>query len=206
MWTGGEQPTGSGPTAEGQGPGAAIGVGLDQFRDYLTQVARRELGTDLAAKVSASDLVQETFLAAGRDAAQFQGAGSAELRAWLQGILKHLVCNTRRRYRETGKRRIDRERGAGAGSSAASWWATVPLSATSPSGRAMRREREEALGRALMALPEHYRLVIQWHHQERLTFEAIAGQLGISAEAARKVWGRALQRLREALGPGHDPR
>jgi DNA-directed RNA polymerase specialized sigma24 family protein len=47
----------------------APGGGLDQFREYLTQVARRELGTDLAAKVSASDLVQETFLAAARCAA-----------------------------------------------------------------------------------------------------------------------------------------
>jgi RNA polymerase sigma-70 factor (ECF subfamily) len=178
------------------------GSGLDQFRKYLTQVARRELGVDLAAKVSASDLVQETFLAAGRDAAQFQGAGPAELQGWLKGILKHLVCNTRRRYRETGKRRVDRELGAGA----ASRWATVALSATSPSGRAMRCEREEALRRALMALPEHYRSVIEWHHHERLPFDAIAGRLGVSAEAARKVWGRALQRLREALGPGHDPR
>jgi RNA polymerase sigma-70 factor (ECF subfamily) len=178
------------------------GSGLDQFREYLTQVARRELGADLAAKVSASDLVQETFLAAGRDAVQFQGAGPAGLQGWLKGILKHLVCNTRRRYRETGKRRIDRELDAGA----ASRWAAVSLSATSPSGHAMRCEREEALRRALMTLPEHYRSVIEWHHHERLPFDAIAGRLGVSAEAARKVWGRALQRLREALGPGHDPR
>jgi RNA polymerase sigma factor (sigma-70 family) len=70
----------------------------------------------------------------------------------------------------------------------------------------MRCEREEALRRALRTLPEHYQSVIEWHHQERLPFDAIAGRLGVSAEAARKVWGRALERLREALGPGHDPR
>jgi RNA polymerase sigma-70 factor (ECF subfamily) len=182
----------------------ALGSGVDQFREYLTHVARRELSADLAAKVSASDLVQDTFLAAGRDAAQFQGADPAELRGWLKGILKHLLCNTRRRYRDTGKRRIDRELGADAG--AASRWTAVALSATSPSGHAMRREREEALRRALLTLPERYRSIIEWHHQERLPFDAIAGRLGVSAEAARKVWGRALQRLREALGPGHDPR
>jgi RNA polymerase sigma factor (sigma-70 family) len=70
----------------------------------------------------------------------------------------------------------------------------------------MRHERERALREAMMNLPENYRRAIQWHHEERLTFEEIAGRLGGSAEAARKVWGRALVRLREALGPGHDPR
>jgi RNA polymerase sigma-70 factor, ECF subfamily len=200
---GGEPPP-EGSDAAGGGRAEAFGGGLDQFRDYLTRVARREIGPDLAAKVSASDLVQETFLAAGRDVAQFRGAGPVALRGWLKGILKHLLGNIRRGYRLTGKRCVGREVGAGDG--AAGLWASVSASATSPSGCAMRIEREHALERALMALPEHYRQVILWHHQERLPFDAIAGRLGVSSEAARKVWGRALQRLREALGPGHDPR
>ncbi len=49
----------------------------------------------------------------------------------------------------------------------------------------MRQERELALHRVLKGLPEHYRQVIEWHHQERLSFEAIAGRLGVSAEAAQ---------------------
>jgi RNA polymerase sigma-70 factor (ECF subfamily) len=177
--------------------------GLEAFRDELLQAARREIGPDLAAKVSASDIVQETFLAARRDIAQFQGAGPAELRGWLRGILRNLMSNTRRRYRESGKRQVGREVGAGAG---AALWATIPASVTSPSGHAMRRERELALKRALLTLPPRYREVIRWHHQDRLTFDAIGGRLGISTDAARKLWGRALIRLREALGPGHDPR
>ena len=189
---------------EDGGPAEAIGGEIDAFRDYLTQLARREIGPDLAAKVSASDIVQETFLAAGRDIAQFRGVGAAELRGWLKGILKHLINNTRRRYRGTGKRRVDLEvaAGGGEGERAGGWWATISASATSPSGCAMRQEREQALSRALTTLPEHYRLVIRWHHQEQMSFEAIAGRLDVSPEAVRKVWGRALLRLREALGPG----
>lgn len=177
---------------------------IEAFRKDLTRIATREIGADLAAKVSASDLVQETFLAAGRDIAQFHGAGPVELQCWLRGILRHLVNNIRRRYRKTGKRRVDRELvGCGA---AAGIGAAVAASATSPSGHAMRVERQRALHDALDALPAHYQQVIRWHHQEHLTFDAIAVRLGISAEASRKVWGRALLRLREALGPGHDPR
>jgi RNA polymerase sigma-70 factor, ECF subfamily len=166
------------------------------------------LAPDLAAKVGASDLVQETFLAAGRDIAQWQGRGPAELRSWLEGILHHLLANTRRHYRGTQKRRVDLE----VRDSHRAWEvrsdlvATISVSATSPSGRAMRHEREDALCAALRALPEHYRQVIGWHHQDQLSFEAIAGRLGISSDAARKIWGRALLRLREALGPGHDAR
>jgi RNA polymerase sigma-70 factor (ECF subfamily) len=181
---------------------------LDDFRDYLTLVARRELAPDLAAKVGASDLVQETFLAAGRDISQFAGGSPSELRRWLEGILRHLLCNTRRHYRETRKRRVDREVAVrpGRGEPREDRVATVSVSMTSPSGRAMKQEREEALRAAMLGLPEHYRQVIQWHHQERLSFDAIAERIGSSSEAARKIWGRALLRLREELGPGHDPR
>ncbi len=181
---------------------------IETFRAYLMRLARHEIGMDLAAKVSASDIVQETFLAAGRDIEQFAGASMGELRGWLKGILKHQITNVRRRYRGTSKRRVDLEVAAngGEGERAGDWWATISTSATSPSGYAMRQEREQSLRRALAALPEHYQQVIRWHHQEQLSFEAIAGRLGVSPDAARKVWGRALLRLREALGPDHDPR
>jgi RNA polymerase sigma-70 factor (ECF subfamily) len=195
----GQDQDGAGQTwCKGEGFEAEV----EAYRGYLTLLARRGLGRDLAAKVGASDLVQETLLAAGRDIAQYRGAEPADLRRWLEGILRHLLANARRRYRATGKRRVDREASEGRGA----FVEDLALSATSPSGHAMRHERERALGEALGTLPEHYRQVIQWHHQERLTFEAIGARLDISPEAARKVWGRSLVRLREALGPGHDPR
>jgi RNA polymerase sigma-70 factor (ECF subfamily) len=179
------------------------GGSIDAFRDDLMRLARREIGTDLAAKVSASDVVQETFLVAGRDIAQFRGEGPVQFRGWLRGILDNQIRTLRRRFRGTGKRRIDRE--VGVGDAAGGIWEAIAGSTTSPSGCAMREERCLALRSALDALPEHYRQVIRWHHQERLTFEAIADRLDISAEAARKLWARALIRLREALGPDHDP-
>ncbi len=193
---------------EDRGRAEVIGRALEVFRGHLTLMARRKLAPDLAAKVDASDLVQETFLAAGRDIAQLRSGDAAVLRTWLEGILRHLLANMRRRYRGTGKRRVSREVACGRG------WdetgrdpaANVSESATSPSERAMKHEREDALRAAMAGLPEHYRQVIRWHHEERLTFEAIALRLGISPEAARKVWARALLRLRETMGSGHDPR
>jgi RNA polymerase sigma-70 factor (ECF subfamily) len=187
------------------GRSAGAGGELEFFRNYLMLMARRDLAPDLAAKVGASDLVQDTFLAAGRDIAQLRGRSLGELRAWLEGILRHLLANTRRRYRGTQKRRVDLEVCTGGASHARTdHLARISLSATSPSGRAMRHEREAALCAAIRTLPEHYRQVIEWHHQEQLSFESIAARMSISPDAARKVWARALLRLRKLLGPGHD--
>jgi RNA polymerase sigma-70 factor (ECF subfamily) len=203
-------PTAAGAAGNpGEGQSERLGTAFEAFRGYLTVVARRELLPDLGGKIGASDLVQETFLAAGRDIAQLRGRGPESLRCWLVGILKHLLTNTRRRYKATQKRRMDVEITITAGGG--SHWrgdraADPTASTTSPSGRAMRREREQALRAAMMKLPEHYRQVIEWHNEERLTFNAVAARLGVSPEAARKMWGRALMRLRENLGPGHDPR
>jgi RNA polymerase sigma-70 factor, ECF subfamily len=189
-------------------PAGLLGESLETFRAYLNLIAQRELGPDLAAKVSASDIVQETFLAAGRDLGQFQGAGPEELRRWLRGILQNVLANTRRHYRGTSKRRVHRETRAARDRTeyAKDSIEMVTASISSPSGRAMRHERAEALRAVIDRLPEHYRQIIRWHHQEHLPFEAIAARLAVSPEAARKVWGRALLRLRAALGPGHDPR
>jgi RNA polymerase sigma-70 factor, ECF subfamily len=194
--------------ARSEAAGSSPGHALESFREYLNLIARRELGSDLAAKVGASDMVQETFLAAGRDLSQFQGRGPLELRRWLRGILQNLLANTRRHYRGTRKRRVSREMPGGHGGSEQMRdpIEVAAASVTSPSGRAMRHERADALRAVMNGLPEHYRQVIQWHHQDRLPFEAIAARLGVSPEAARKIWGRALLRMRAALGPGHDPR
>ncbi len=59
--------------------------------------------------------------------------------------------------------------------------------------------RERCLA-AMDRLPDHYREVVIWHHRERLPFEEIGRRRGISAEATRKLWTRALGRLRQELG------
>ena len=59
---------------------------------------------------------------------------------------------------------------------------------------------------ALERLPENYRRVVVWYQYERLTFDEIGRRLDRTAEAARKLWSRALVRLTEEIGPAHDPR
>ena len=65
--------------------------------DYLFRVARRQLHSDEQAE----DAVQETLLAA--LSARDRYAGSASVRTWLTGILKHKIVDLiRRNVREVG--------------------------------------------------------------------------------------------------------
>jgi RNA polymerase sigma-70 factor, ECF subfamily len=179
----------------------ALGRSLSSVRDYLLLVANVELDPALQAKVNASDLVQDTFLLAQRGVGGFRGRTASEWRIWLRSILIRNLAKERRRFGATAKRLVKRE-------------VTLPdeipfdcaEDVETPSRNLARREREGALVERLKRLPDHYRDVVVWHHRERLSFDVIGQRLGISAEAARKLWMRALGRLRKELGPAHDPR
>lgn len=176
----------------------ALGEVLEACRGYLLMVAQRELAPTLQAKGGASDLVQETFLEAQQDFAQFQGQSAEELLAWLRQVLLNRLANFRRHYRGTAKRNVAREialdprnRACGA--------PDIPARVSTPSKFAVANERAIALERALLRLPEEYRRVILLRHDEGHSFEEIGQQLGRTANAARKLWVRAIEQLEAQL-------
>jgi RNA polymerase sigma-70 factor (ECF subfamily) len=175
---------------------------LESYRAYLTLVAEKAIGSDLAGKVGVSDAIQATFLAALQQARTVRSRTEPEWRAWLKAILLNHLANQRRHYAADKRQSPRNPPGTGPRKSPQPEINAV----TPPSRKLMRRERDQALAAALARLPERYRQVVCWHHQDHLGFNEIAARLGISADAAQKVWGRALVRLREQLGPDHDPR
>jgi RNA polymerase sigma-70 factor (ECF subfamily) len=177
----------------------ALGQALEICRSYLLSVANQGLDQDLRAKGGASDLVQETFLEAQRDFGTFQGSSEEELLAWLRLLLLHNVANFTRRYRGTDKRRVAREVGLDGTESAAGRRARLATDTPSPSSEAMAHEQAEKIQQALERLPEDYRRVILLRNQERRSFEEIGPLMGRSAEAARRLWSRAIERLQREL-------
>jgi RNA polymerase sigma-70 factor (ECF subfamily) len=59
------------------------------------------------------------------------------------------------------------------------------------------REQAQALRQALERLPDDCRQVLVYRYLEGHTFEVIGQRLGRSSEAARKLWARAMERLRQ---------
>jgi RNA polymerase sigma-70 factor, ECF subfamily len=182
----------------------AMGRVLESCRGYLQAIAGRALGVDLIAKSGASDLVQETLLAAHFDFARFHGRSRDELLAWLRVILQNRLSLVVRRYRDTEKRRVDREISYG-DPTGGGLWDTLASHSTTAGTRAARRESEEAVRIALEKLPEDHRRTVIWHQFDGLGFEEIGARLSRSAEATRKLWSRALIRLAAELGPDHAP-
>src|SRR5438132_3941380 len=88
------------------GSGPALGQLLELYQDYLSLLARLQIGRRLQGKVDASDLVQETFMKAHRDFAQFRGASEAEWVSWLRQILAGNVAHLVRRYCGTQRRDV----------------------------------------------------------------------------------------------------
>jgi RNA polymerase sigma-70 factor, ECF subfamily len=167
---------------------------LAMCRGYLLQVAAERLAPGLRAKANPSDLVHETLLEAYRDFAQFRGQSEAEWLGWLRQLLAHNLANFERRYFGTAKRQARREVSL-AGDAAD----TVPSPDPSPSSVAMTGERERTVEQHIERLPDDYRLVLLWHHRDGLPFAVIGSRLGRSADAARRLWARAIDRLQDLV-------
>jgi RNA polymerase sigma-70 factor (ECF subfamily) len=71
---------------------------------------------------------------------------------------------------------------------------------SSPSQHAVRREQGVMLADALAQLPDDYREVLILRHLEGRTFPEVAQRMQRSMDSVKKLWARALDRLRRLLG------
>ncbi len=180
---------------------------MEGLRQYLLMMANQVIGPELQAKVGPSDLVQDTFLEAQRHPGGFQGRSEPEIRAWLRKILECRLANLRRSYLGTEKRAVAREvtlETVGLQSGLAA--AIVASPAQSPSTHAVQNERAETLKRAMQRLPEHYRQAVAWRQEDGLSWEEIGRNMSCTAEAARKVWSRAIVQLKREVGDRDEQR
>lgn len=184
------------------GDGAAKGRLLELYRNYLALLARLQIGRRLRGKVDDSDLVQETFLKAHRDFAEFRGDTEGEFVAWLRRILAWTVANHVRHYLGTKRRdvRLERALAGELDESSQALGGELAAAHSSPSERAVRREQSVLLADALARLPADYREVIVLRHLEGLSFPDAVGRMGRSTEAVKKLWARAVAELRQSLG------
>lgn len=186
------------------GDGSALGQLLELYRNYLTLLARVQLGRRLQGKVDPADLVQETFLEAHRHLGRFRGECTAEFVGWLRQILAGQLSHVLRRYLGTRCRDMDLERRLEVELDRTSQSLDRGLVAaeSSPSQRAARSERAVLLSDALAELPPAYREVIVLRHLEELTFSEVSRRMDRSLDSVEKLWMRALSRLRRSLREG----
>src|SRR5438477_1076766 len=140
------------------GSEAALGSLLELYRNYLRLLARLQIGKRLQGKLDPSDLVQETFLEAHRDFAQFRGGSEAEFVNWLRQIMAMNLANLVRHYYGTQRRdvRLERELALDLDQSSRVLDRGLVAAQSSPSQQAARREQAVLLADALDRLPQDY--------------------------------------------------
>jgi RNA polymerase sigma-70 factor (ECF subfamily) len=183
------------------GDGEAAGRVLETFRNYLKLLAQDQIDRRLQGKVDASDVVQDTFLYAHHALPGFRGTTEAELLNWLRRILAsklkdmvRLYCQTQRRDVRL-ERRLDREL-----EQTSRVVRALVATGSSPSLGASRREQAVLVADAVAGLPTDYRQVMVLRHMRELTFPEIAQRMGRSESSVKRLWVRALGRLRASFG------
>jgi RNA polymerase sigma-70 factor (ECF subfamily) len=181
------------------GSASALGCLLEAYRSYLVLVAEQHLDAGLRAKIEPNDVVQDTFLKAQQHFTEFAGRNETEFLAWVKTILKNHIKDVLRHYRGTGMRQIRREVPLDDSNRDLDLKDQLILDTPTPGTKAAGNEEQERLRRAFDQLPPDFQRVIHLHHWMKQPFPAVAQLMNRSEDAVRKLWQRALSRLRSAL-------
>jgi RNA polymerase sigma-70 factor (ECF subfamily) len=177
----------------------ALGALFEACRDYLLLVANDQLGADIRQKAAPSDLVQQSLAEACQDFPKFTGTSDGEVLTWLRRILLNNITDLTRGYRGTAKREIGREVPLAGDDSADAVVHRLASHEPSPSALAVASEEQRLLECALARMPIHYVEVIRLRNLEYRSFPDIGAALDLSADSARKLWERAVERLAREL-------
>jgi RNA polymerase sigma-70 factor, ECF subfamily len=173
---------------------------LEDYREYLRLLAGFELSPRLQAKMDASDIVQQTLLAAHESHGQFRGRSEAEWLAWLRAILANQLAAAGRRF-STAARSLRREQSMQARLDMSSSRLESLLTAdqTSPSGGAVRSEELLRLACALNQLGEEQKQALELHYLNGCSVAEAARLMDRSRPAVVGLLFRGLKNLRELL-------
>jgi RNA polymerase sigma-70 factor (ECF subfamily) len=177
----------------------ALAKVFGQYREGLRRAISLRLDRRVAARVDASDILQETYLEAVRRLPGYLQKPSMPLNLWLRWLAREQVLTCHRRHLAAEKRNAGREVGLLPADSSAQFVGGIIGQEPSPSRHVAALELAERLRLALGRLTDDERDLILWRHFEQLTNRESALLLGISEAAAGKRYLRALERLRDLL-------
>lgn len=186
-----------------QGDRPARGQLLERHRQRLQRMIELRVDRRLAARVDASDVIQETFAQAIQKLSGYLRERPLPFYPWLRQLAWERLVDLQRRHVRAQRRSVTRE---------APWVPRLPEESalelvhrlfdrgSSPSARLQRHEMRQRVRAALDQLPERDREVLVLRHLEQLSAGEIAAVLGTSTGAVHTRHLRALERLRNLLG------
>jgi RNA polymerase sigma-70 factor (ECF subfamily) len=178
---------------------------LANHREPIRRMIDLRLDPAIAARLDASDVVQEVLLEASRRLDSYLRSPAMPFHLWLRHIAKDHIIDAHRKHRLAQRRGVDREQpvlpAALANHSSAELTAQFVDPELTPASAAMQQELERRLHLAIGRLEEEDREIILLRHFEQLSNQDVATLHGLSEPAASMRHLRALRRLRELLRP-----
>jgi len=159
--------------------------------DIVAGRIRRVLPARITRKVSVSDIVQEVRITALTRIADFELRGVNSFRGWLMRIAEFKVGAELKRYGQAAKRAARAEVTHGQRPTTGQFVAREK----SPSEMAIAGENRRLVRDALALLSEDHRRILELVYVEQLNLREAGERMGRSADAARKLYGRALARF-----------
>ena len=192
-----------------RGEAEAVERLLTAHREPLRRLIGLRLDPALAARVDASDIVQEVLLEVHRRLQEYLKNPVMPFHLWLRHIAKDHIIDAHRRHRQAQRRSLDREQpivpAVLADHSSYELAGQLLDPELTPATEAMRRELQRRLDAAIAELDEDDREIILMRHREQLSNQEVAHSLGLSEAAASMRYLRAVRRLRTALVPDAPP-
>jgi RNA polymerase sigma-70 factor (ECF subfamily) len=185
--------------ADDSTPTAHFGRLLEAALPRLKQFVRFHSGPVIRARECDTDIAQSVCREAVADRKKFVHGGSHGMKTWLFTRAWRKIQD-RVRFHTADKRDIGREtpiqRGTGSGSGPG----PIPLAdSATPDRIAIEGELERRLKEAIEQLPDDYRKVVVLSRFEGLSHSEIAGQIGRTEVATRKLLHRALVTLARSV-------
>jgi RNA polymerase sigma-70 factor (ECF subfamily) len=186
-----------------EGDHAARAELLDRYRDRLRKAVAMRLDKRLAARVDASDIVQDAMRDAFRRLPEYFAEPQISFYPWLRRIAWDRLADMYRAHVAAERRSVLREE---------PWLPhlndesvdelahSIVTSSVNPGRRAMLAEMQGRTKAALKQLKPQDREILVLRFLEQMDVEEIAGVLGISQTAVTSRQLRALQRIRLLLG------
>jgi RNA polymerase sigma-70 factor (ECF subfamily) len=185
------------------GDQAAWGVLLERHRPQLRRMVQLRLDPRLQGRLDASDVIQEAYLTASVQLAEYLKQPTIPFSLWLRLVTGQKLALLHRNHlatkaRDAG-RQISIDRGALPEASSAALASQLIGREPSPSAAARDVEQRRWLQEALDHMNPLDREVLALRHFEQLTSAEVALVLGLTPSAASKRHVRALERLKEIL-------
>jgi RNA polymerase sigma-70 factor (ECF subfamily) len=159
----------------------------EQCAGRLLAFIRLRMGRELRTRLESRDILQATLLKSLEHLADFEGAHSRSLMAWLAKIAEHEIrdrVDYQKRERRDAAREVRLETDP-----------SLPAVARSALTQAIMTDEAERLEAALETLSPAHREIILLRKFQELSFAEIGRRLGKSEDACRMLLARAMTAL-----------